>query len=232
MAGVPVDERTAIVTVEEVVEAPDSFTDYLGAQITVLLAGRQRIEPGQELVFHAVPWMYGDSLAVRSLRQEATSAARAAAIGQASPAAAHPVDRHLQSRLAQADLVVAGKVKEVRMPPAAAAKDGVAPISEHGADWREAVIEVANVLKGRHTRKSVVVRFPASTDVRWHQVPKLEPGQEGYFLLHRTEAEPAGPRRRAREKRAGASAAAVAGYAVLDPDDFQVRGAGIEALVK
>ena len=30
--------------------------------------------------------------------------------------------------------------------------------------------------------------FPQSDDVRWHQVPKYHPGQQGIWLLHRASA--------------------------------------------
>jgi hypothetical protein len=62
------------------------------------------------------------------------------------------------------------------------------PITEHDAQWHEAVIEVTAVHKGRRVPRSIKVRFPASTDVAWARAPKLHAGQEGTFLLKRDAA--------------------------------------------
>jgi hypothetical protein len=237
MASVPVDERTAVVSVEQVLAAPEYLADYLGQDITVRLAGRGPLKVGQELIFHATPWMYGDSIAVQSLSQEPATTARAAAVAPAGRQA----DRDVRARFADADLVVAGRVKEVRLPAgaraAATGRAPVGPISEHHADWREAVIEVADVLKGKHARKNVIVRFPASTDISWHQAPKFHPGQEGYFILHKAEAIKASPQRTTKQTgtRAAVTAPASAeAYTALHPADFQSaqQPGGIEALAQ
>src|SRR5437016_3300553 len=94
---------------------------------------------------------------------------------------------------AAADLIVSGRVTAVRLPAAesqaratATAGGGTAErISEHAPLWQEAVIQIDDVHKGQHAKKLVVVRFPASTDVRWRHAPKFQVGQEGVFLLHK-----------------------------------------------
>jgi hypothetical protein len=86
--------------------------------------------------------------------------------------------------------------------------------------WREATVRVATVHKGQHGTKTVTIRFPASTDVKWHKAVKLHPGQEGYFILHKGEGQ--------KTKRAKAIAAGIAGaeekgqaFTALSPLDFQ-----------
>ncbi|HEX8068351.1 MAG TPA: hypothetical protein VF546_00265 [Pyrinomonadaceae bacterium] len=218
MASVPVDERTAVVTVEEVTEAPDYLAGYAGQDITVRLAGRAQIKAGQELIFHATPWLYGDSIAVQAVRQEPVPAAGKRAGGPAPG----PEERELRARLAAADLAVAGRVTEVRLPAAAAgAQAPPTRISEHYADWREAVIEVRAVVKGGRAPKRVVIRFPASTDIRWQQAPKFHAGQEGYFLLHRLEADKAPARRAPKGEGAAGARPRAALYTALDRADFQ-----------
>jgi hypothetical protein len=93
--------------------------------------------------------------------------------------------------------------------------------SEHDPVWRVARVEVDAVHKGAHGPKTVEVGFPSSTDVRWAGAPKVHPGQEGYFLLHR---EPA-----IRE----APGADVGDYVVLHPTDFQSqeKPGGIKDLI-
>ena len=68
------------------------------------------------------------------------------------------------------------------------------------------MIEVERVEKGSYPQQQLVVQFPASTDIAWYKVPKLQPGDEGIVLLHNVE----GPQRET-----------AAFYAILHPMDFQ-----------
>ncbi len=237
MKDVPVDERTAVVTVDQIIEAPADLTGYSGQDITVQLSGRQKIKAGQELIFHTVSWMYGDGIAVRSLNQERIKAGHAALLSATIDPAERRVQREQREHFQAADLVVSGKVLAVRLPTEAKPKaKGAAaiaseqplrqPISEHDPKWREAVIQVDDVHKGGHRKKQVVVRFPASTDVMWYSAPKFHPGQQGYFALHKTEAKkpktsevkPGAKRAPAKESREAETPEA---YTALDPMDFQ-----------
>jgi hypothetical protein len=93
------------------------------------------------------------------------------------------------SRLAAADVVVSGRVAEVRAAVPRATRGTIrAPITEHDPQWQEAVVQVTAVHKGRRVPRSIKVRFPASTDVAWARAPKLHAGQEGTFLLKRDAA--------------------------------------------
>jgi hypothetical protein len=53
MKQVPISDRTAIVQVEQVLEALKSFAHYEGQNITVELAGRKAVKAGDEFIFHA-----------------------------------------------------------------------------------------------------------------------------------------------------------------------------------
>src|SRR5713226_2518304 len=92
MKDVPVNERTAIVTVDQIIEAPPDLAGYGGQDITVQLSGRQRVRVGQQMLFHATGWMFGDGVAVRSLRQEPGDD------GDATPAGDDPVERRAQKQ--------------------------------------------------------------------------------------------------------------------------------------
>jgi len=70
MDDVPIDERTAIVRVDEVILAPDALAHYAGHDITVHLGGRKRLQAGQQAKFSTNPWLFGDSVAVESIDQE------------------------------------------------------------------------------------------------------------------------------------------------------------------
>ena len=148
MKDVPVDDRTAVVTVDQIIEAPADLADYNGQDITVQLGGRQKIKTGQELIFHTVSWMYGDSIAMRSLSQEPVKDSHAAMLSSGVDPAERRAQREQQEHFQTADLVVSGKVVAVRLPDKAAQTvkgAGVAaseqppsrPISEHDPKWRE-----------------------------------------------------------------------------------------------
>jgi hypothetical protein len=172
------------------------------------------------MVVHATGWMFGDGVAVRSLREEPVKANV-----EASAGADETVERQAanlqRAHFAAADLVVSGKVVTVRLPADSDSAQkqmsdaAPGPISEHDPKWREAIIQIDEVLKGSHEEKQVVVRFPASSDVMWHGTQKFEAGQQGYFMLHKA---------RAAGGRIDASGAGDADYQVLDSSDFQPFG--------
>jgi hypothetical protein len=226
MKQVPVDDRTLVVTVDQILEAPPNLSKLTGQKITVRVSSRKKIKVGQEMIFHAVSWIYGDSVAVQSLKEEPVKAEHMAMLAAPTNPVAQHHQRLKEKRFRQAALVVSGKVISVRIP-SETQNDGEAkasvlsarrkPISEHDPKWREALIEVNEVHKGEKNKKQVVVRFPASKDVMWYHVPKFEPGQQGYFMLHK-------PKRAKTGRQRSLLATAVSEpdvYTVLDPEDFQ-----------
>lgn len=241
MKGVPVDDRTVVVTVNQIIEAPPALADYNGQDITVQLGGRQKVRVGQELIFHTTSWIFGDSIAVRSLTEEPVTDRTAAMLSAADDPVERRAQREKRDRFDAADLVVSGKVVAVRLPAETAKRSGAAsldasdrapggPVSEHDPKWREAVIQVDEVHKGIHKKKQVVLRFPASKDVMWYGAPKFHPGQQGFFMLHKSKTEkPKAKRGRKRPRKGVVEEAAVAdsevgiteAYTALDQTDFQ-----------
>ncbi|HKE57503.1 MAG TPA: hypothetical protein VKB46_12395 [Pyrinomonadaceae bacterium] len=230
MKEVPVDKNTAIVTVDQVIEAPADLANYDGQDLTVQLSGSHKV--GETLILNTVSWLYGESIAVRSLSEEPIKASHSAVLAAGVDPAARRRQREQREHFDEADLVVSGKVISVRLPgdeqslvKGAVAASGARhkPVSEHDPKWREAVVEVDDVHKGDHKKKQVVIRFPASNDVMWYNAPKFHPGQQGHFMLTRTK-----PDKPTKTKKVGQKAAAeVAGatptdtYVALDPLDFQ-----------
>ena len=196
MDDVPIDDRTAVVRVDEVIHAPEVLTHYAGHDITVHVGGRKRVQQGQQAKFYTNGWLFGDSVAVESLDHEAVRGPAAAASREIGDPVRRLVQRDLQGRFADANLVVSGRVTSVRVPGdvvAATSARGdeaataVGRISEHDPDWRIAEVRVDEVHKGAHPTDTVSVRFPSSQDVMWHDAPKFHPGQEGFFMLHKTD---------------------------------------------
>jgi len=233
MKQIPVNDRTAVVRVDEIVQAPPALSELTGQEITVQLGGRKKAKKGDQAVFYTNGWVFGESVAVQSLdhfppEQTPIAMARAAAGDPVKTLAITTA----QARFASADTVVSGRVVSVKLPPqrtgfgmmAAAGETTISePISEHDPQIQEAEIEIDAVHKGSHAGNTARLRFPNSQDVKWYKAPKFRAGNEGVFMLHKDEAQ-----RAPQGARAGAIVAAGVSpeveedaYTALHPADFQ-----------
>ncbi|MGH2703793.1 MAG: hypothetical protein ACRDJ4_01455 [Actinomycetota bacterium] len=198
---VPVDEATAVVRVERVLQAPEAIGDQTGRQVTVRLSAPS--QPGDRAVFFTTGWIYGQGLAVRELARRTGGELQAAGADLADVVKTRP-DRAVASRTATAELIVVGKVVELR-PYEEAQPAGT---SEHDPQWWLAVLDVEAVEKGQHRPGTpLAVAFAASDDVLWYGAAKPRPGQDGVWLLRR-------------ERLPGLPASA---YCVVDTLDIQPR---------
>jgi hypothetical protein len=194
--------KTVVATIERVLSAPEPLVAFSGRDVTVALAPDEQVKQGQRAIFYTTGMIFGENLAVQSLGHEpvagqtrtakAPAAAAATQVGRAlvHDAALAATHKKIRERAAAAPVVLSGKVVAVGLPAAtgAAAATASGPakparVSEHEPFWREAVVEVKQVHKGAVGKNRVVLRFPSSSDVRWHHAPKFEAGQEGVFLL-------------------------------------------------
>jgi hypothetical protein len=212
MTEVPATDRTAVVSVDEVLHAPTSLPGLEGSDITVALTEAEELAPGAQFLFFANAWLFGSSIAVQEVGRVAADqpgvAARAAAgVGDR---ARNTTRRELRRHVEDADIVITGQVAMVRPSPSAAARarEEGQPITEHDPQWQEAIVEVESVERGELGAKQVTVLFPASMDVMWRDAPKHRPGERGVWLLHREEV----PR--------GVSEAVPDAFAVVHGDDF------------
>jgi len=123
-----------------------------------------------------------------AVRDEASDATAAAA----APAAS------LKAQLGAADVVMVGRVIATRAASPvfiATSEGGLASvpstrkrISEHDPHWKEAVIQVQRPLKGVSADENVVVLYPDTLDLMWQRsYPRLKEGQEGLFMLRRSQ---------------------------------------------
>jgi hypothetical protein len=232
VTAAPVSDRTCIVTVDQIMEAPKNLAAYAHQDITVELSTRRKVNVGDSIIFHAISWLFGEGLAVRSLYEEAEADGATRHIAAVTRRKQPQTRKHFND----ADIVISGKVVEVRLPKSgpdkkkrAAPATATTRVSEHNPKWREAVIKVAEVHKGRASQRQVVIRFPASTDVAWRHAPKFEAGQEGYFMLHASTKPVA-------SRKAEAPSTSTRGviYTVRDAQDFQPysESGGIKSIVE
>jgi hypothetical protein len=251
--NIDLTNQTLVVTVDQIISAPRLLAKWGGRRITVQLSGQQTAQPGQELIFHTYGWVFGDGLAVQAVKQEAVKRSHITMLSTGEDPVERRRNQAVQRRFDEAQMVVSGQVATVRLPaeswPRAgrtrtAATSAVAgPVSEHTPHWREAVIHIDDVHKGSHDKPEVVIRFPASMDVRWYRAPKFQPGQQGHFMLHRTKittksakksTKAAGGAMHAAAPAAPAEAEGEEVYTALHPMDYQPYGetGGINSLIE
>lgn len=198
-------DSTVIVHVDEVLQGAKTVGDFTGQEITVQLKTPGSVKVGDQLTFFTNVGAFGKSVSVVEVGHVAAIQESAKIREQIGGARQAQLDARLQKRLAQADLVVVGKVTATK---AVARQPKGPPRSEHDPEWQEATIQIQQVEKGKPgPGGTVTVFFAGSRDIRWYGSPKLKVGQEAIFLLHQTDDPELG----------------VKGYTVLDPLDVQPK---------
>lgn len=163
----------AEVRIERIDDKPAAVSLRAGQIVTVLAAEPQAFELDQLRRFVTEPVIYGDRLTVRLLSAQA-----------AADRAIEPLAQALRT----AEIVVTGKVVEIRPAPRAAFA-ATLRVTEHDPQWHDAVVEIERITKGAPAmiradgKRQIVVRFAKSMDVRFYRMPKFTLGQEGVFLL-------------------------------------------------
>jgi len=218
--------RTAVVTVEEIVRSPPAIAGFVGQDVTVRLADQEQVASGEKAVFYVTGFVFGERLAVQSVGHDSVTGARPMVAASTQAAGGDPTRAFRQTKAREraqaAPVVVTGKVVAVGLADsettgATSAAITSRRVSEHEPFWREAVVEVEAVHKGTMPSQQCVLRFPGSSDVRWHRSPKFQAGQEGVFSLH--------PDRVTSSTRLGPAAHSLAAsattYTALSSADFQ-----------
>ncbi len=207
MGDLPIDQRTAVVHVVQVLHAPAALSHLEGHRVTVQLS--DDVDPpkvGDTLGFFAEGLAFGETIAVRELGRvtleelepHITAAAEKGEPGAFAPLLRQQKTSRLREHASGADAVVVGRVVKL--------EDAVGPAtSEHNPDWWKATLQVDHVESGDVHPGTVEVLYPNSLDVRWATVPKPKASQEGMWILHATEGD-------LRE---------AAPFQILHPEDYQ-----------
>jgi hypothetical protein len=198
ISGVPVDERTAIVQLSELLKGPAGMTLPPGSAITVQLSSDLPIlQPGDQATFFTNAWIYGETLAVTEVgrmpveagaARTATLAGRPAPITEAEAALAELAQDEVLEHARAADAVVRGQVISLAQVP------GTRAPREHDPDWWIATLAVDLVAKGQVPNttegvSTVGVLYANSQDISWRESLKPKASQAGLWLLHRTTGE-------------------------------------------
>jgi hypothetical protein len=174
-SGVEVEDRMAVVQVEDVVVAPASLGDLTGQKVTVHLQSTTGIEPKQSLTFFATSWHYGANIGVIEVGRTSTPASelRRRVVDQRLEAQ-HDL---LEARIRRAILIISGRV-EVTFRTKLTGLPG----EDEGTEWWEAETWIRSVEKGTPPPNLTIV-FPVGGDREWGPVPKAQAGQDGVWLL-------------------------------------------------
>jgi hypothetical protein len=172
-----VDAPASTVQIEEVLHATDVLRGLAGTDATVVGEHAAGMQPGEVHVFFTHVVSLGEHLVAREVARREASPGIASDVAEGVRIAA---ERPLAERLAEAEMVVAGRVTSTRP----VGRDDP-PSSEHDPLWSVARVSVEDVMKGPRSRKTVEVLFASSRDIAWRDAPKLEEGDSGVFVLHR-----------------------------------------------
>jgi hypothetical protein len=175
----PASDATIVASVEEVFQAPDVLRLLTGRSITVVLRDARSVAPGQEVLFLAKGWLYGESIAVIEVGRELDQMDPTDLRRHVGVAAQAARDEALEERIAAAILIIAGRVLETRSVEV----PGPVTVSEHMPLWAEAVVGVTTVEQGASPGEQVVVVYPESRDIKWHRAPKFRTGDTGVWIL-------------------------------------------------
>jgi hypothetical protein len=179
--GIAVDDRTALVEVEQALRAPEQVDLSPGSAVVVQLSpDLDPLEDGDRATFFANPLVYGNVLVVSEVDRDADAprAGRVSARRAVEELEEDAVREHAES----ADAVVRGHVIGLR----AAASD---PRREHDPHWWVATLDVDLVARGDADEGELAVLYANSLDRRWRDWPKPKAGQSGMWILHTTEGD-------------------------------------------
>jgi hypothetical protein len=177
---------TDIVRVDEILKAPSEFSSLVGREVTVQMRSAASLKEGQQAVFYAIGWLYGDNLAVKEIGVVTGQVDSQNLRSQIAAAERLADEQALNARISSAVLVISGRVVSVR--PLISQRES-ARHSEHDPEYWQADVDVLTVEKGQtaNIARRVAVFFAHSKDERWLLSPKFSPGQTGIFLLHTEE---------------------------------------------
>ncbi len=176
---VPASPSTATVRVDQMIDGPESLGDHSGKEVTIELREPAAVKEGRSFVFFTHIGLFGRTLGLREVEHRPGDLNPAELRKQVAAVRSQIRDDRLAERIKTADLVVLGRVAEIKP------LERREPIeSEHDPEWRVATIQVESSVKGQPD-KTLRIVYPASRDVAWFRAPKPVVGREAIWILRR-----------------------------------------------
>ena len=186
-SDVQVSANTSVVKVDELLQRPAAVSISAGQEITLEL--KTRLPVGTQATFYADGWILGKGIALREVGHVLSSAVSSGAARDTVRKKFFDSRRAMteaqwRARIDAADVIALGEVVNIRpSSPEALQGNGGKRITEHDANWHDAVVKVSKAVKGVAEGAEIVVRFPASMDVAFYGVPKFKEGDEKLMML-------------------------------------------------
>jgi hypothetical protein len=191
MENLPIDERTVVVHVDQVLHAPEAFLQLAGSTVTLQLAsGSDPVEEQSRWVFFANGLAYAETVAlsevgrakVEDVESTLTMGAGAGADNPLHAMQAQVTQDKLREHAGAADALILGRVIGLE-------RVSGSPVQEHHPDWWRATFSVVHVERGDVSGDQVQAIYPNSLDVQWREAPKPKASQNGLWILHATDGD-------------------------------------------
>jgi len=172
---VPVTKETAIVVVDQVLRRPPGLGGLSGRAITVQFKGKPTVSKGQNLLIFAQGWLYGTSIVLKEYGHVRASASLQRKVIETEQKLQKRV---LRDRIVRAEVIVTGRVKEVRL-----LSHGREQSREEEAEWEEVVLEITSWEKPIQKKKAIRIVCPVQADRRFPHARIFHRTQEGIWML-------------------------------------------------
>lgn len=177
--------NAGVVNVSEIIEAPNSFPDTKEMQLTVRFSDIKQIKIGDRRMFFTEPYWIGEAIGVTEIGSITNSNPLYEdknIISYIKQARDKQDDAVVRKFIDTSNLVVSGKVVSIEIPNSEPMMG-----TEHDPEWREAEIEVEEMMKGDMEGTRVKVLFASGKDVLYHLAPKFSEGDEGIFIVQQAD---------------------------------------------
>ena len=171
---VPVTQKTGIVVVNEVLRLPPGLGGLSGRAVTVQFKGRPSVSRGQNLLIFAQGWLYGASIALKEYGHFRASASLQRKVIETEQKLQK---RLLRERIVRAEVIVTGRVKEVR------SLSHREQSRKEKAQWEEVVLEITSWEKPTPKRTAIRMVSPVKSNRRFPRARIIRPAQEGIWML-------------------------------------------------
>ncbi len=173
-----------VVSVSDVIDAPESFQNISGQQVTVRFADISKVKVGEERLFFTEPYWIGEAIGVKE-KGSVLKSHRLYENKKISTlierARVKQDDKQLTEMIKKSKMVISGKVSKINEIKGIDVRG-----TEHDPEWKEAEIQIDEVIKGKTEGKTIKILFASGKDVMYYQSPKFTKDDEGIFIIQQS----------------------------------------------